>query len=122
MGGKAVPQRMNTDTLGNAGTCRCHTNEAVELACTHMLAAVAGKQPGVAGTHPPFLARRAQERVDGSRPPLAVSRLPRPAYECTPAPPPRSYGSGTCRHYQACRCSYAAAQLCHPSIGTKDRY
>ena len=31
-------------------------------------------------------------------------------------------GGGTRRHYQARRRSYAAAQLCHPSLGAKDRY
>src|SRR6516165_2853709 len=59
MGGKAVPQRVNTDTLGNAGARRCHANEPVELAPTHVLAAVAGEQPGLAGTHPPLRARGA---------------------------------------------------------------
>src|SRR5438309_11920390 len=59
MGGKAVPQGMNTNTLGNAGTCRCQANEPVELARTHMLPAVAGKQPGLAGSHPSLLARHA---------------------------------------------------------------
>ena len=34
----------------------------------------------------------------------------------------RSPGSGACRHYQACRRSHAAAQLCHPSPGAKNRY
>src|SRR6516225_12094463 len=37
MRGEAVPQRVNTDALGNAGTLRCHANEAVELAPTHVL-------------------------------------------------------------------------------------
>src|SRR6266403_1797476 len=60
--------------------------------------------------------------MDGSRPALAVSWLPRAAYECAPAPPARSHRSGTRRYYQARRCSYPAAQLCHPSLGTKDRY
>jgi hypothetical protein len=69
-----------------------------------------------------MVARRAQERVDASRPALAVSGLSRAAYECAAAPPDRSPGSGTWRHYQACRCSYTAAQFCHPSIGAKDRY
>src|SRR5215471_7280886 len=50
------------------------------------------------------------------------SQLPRAAYQCTPAPPDRSPGSGACRHHQACRCSHTAAQLCHPSPGAKDRY
>src|SRR6516225_5249207 len=57
--GKAVPQRMNADALGNAGTCRCQANEPVELARTHVLPAVAGKQPGLAGSHPSLLARNA---------------------------------------------------------------
>jgi len=30
MGGKAVPQRVNTDTFTNAGVLRCHANEPVE--------------------------------------------------------------------------------------------
>src|SRR6266481_6368652 len=59
MGGKAVPQGMNTDALGNAGPCRRQANEPVELARTHMLPAVAGKQPGLAGSHPSLLARYA---------------------------------------------------------------
>src|ERR1700732_5274659 len=59
MRGKAVPQRMNTDTLGDAGACRCHANEPVELARTHVPPAVAGKQPGLAEAHPSLLARDA---------------------------------------------------------------
>src|SRR5215472_7432428 len=59
MGGKAVPQRVNTDTLGNAGALGCHANEPVELAPTHVLSPVAGEQPGLAGTHPSLLARGA---------------------------------------------------------------
>src|SRR4029077_20532347 len=59
MGGKAVPQRMNTDTLGNAGACRGHADEPVKLARTHVLPAVAGKEPGLAGLHPSLLARHA---------------------------------------------------------------
>ena len=43
MRGETVPQGMNTDTLGNAGTCCRQTNEPVELARTHMLSAVARK-------------------------------------------------------------------------------
>ena len=43
MGGKAMPQGMNTDALGNAGTCCRQANEPVELARTHMLSAVARK-------------------------------------------------------------------------------
>src|SRR6201981_2212345 len=57
MGGKAVPQCVNADTCGNAGTLRCQANDAVELARTGMLPAVAGKQPGLAGRHPSLLAR-----------------------------------------------------------------
>ena len=34
MGGKAVPQRVNTDPFGNAGTSRCQANDPVELART----------------------------------------------------------------------------------------
>jgi hypothetical protein len=59
MGGKTVPQRVNTDTLGNAGACRCDANDPVELARTHVLCAVAGKQPGLVGIHPSLLARDA---------------------------------------------------------------
>src|SRR5499433_4237707 len=56
MGGKAVPQCMNPNTLGNAGTCRCQADEPVQLARAHVLPAVAGKQPGLTGTHPSLLA------------------------------------------------------------------
>src|SRR5246127_1053930 len=59
MGGKAVPQGMNTDTFGDAGTPRGQANDAVELARTGMLPAVAGKQPGLTGRHPSLLARGA---------------------------------------------------------------
>src|SRR5690242_7465568 len=59
MRGKAMPQCMNADALGNAGACRGQANEPVELARTHMLPAVARKQPGLAGSHPSFLARQA---------------------------------------------------------------
>src|SRR5436853_4852649 len=41
MRGEAVPQRMNTDALGNAGARRRQANEPVELARTHVLSAVA---------------------------------------------------------------------------------
>src|SRR5438477_9986305 len=34
MGGKAVPQRMNADTLGDAGTPRCQANDPMHLAGT----------------------------------------------------------------------------------------
>src|SRR5207237_10471490 len=59
MGGKAVPQRVNTDTLGNAGALGGHANEPVELAPTHVLSPVAGEQPGLAGMHPSLRARGA---------------------------------------------------------------
>src|ERR1700750_1865033 len=59
MGGKAVPQRMNADTLGDAGTPRCQANDPMQLARTRMLPAVAGKQPGLTGRHPALLARNA---------------------------------------------------------------
>src|SRR5690348_12381863 len=49
-----------------------------------------------------MVARRAQEGMDVSRSALVVSRLPRAAYECAPAPPDRSPGSGARRHYQTC--------------------
>src|ERR1700740_3480561 len=38
---------------------RCEANDAVELAPTRMLPAVAGEQPGLAGMHPSLLARGA---------------------------------------------------------------
>src|SRR5215831_2579975 len=69
-----------------------------------------------------MVARRSQEGMDASRSTLAVSRLPRAAHEPTPTAPARLLGSGTSRHCQACWGSYAAAQLCHPSAGAKDRY
>src|SRR5271169_3327294 len=59
VGGKAVPQRMNADTLGDAGTPRCQANDPMQLARTRMLPAVAGKQPGLTGRHPALLARNA---------------------------------------------------------------
>src|SRR5215469_5187971 len=59
MRGKAVPQRVNTDTLDNAGALCCHANEPVELALTHVLSTVAREQPGLAATHPSLLARSA---------------------------------------------------------------
>src|SRR5271169_7186815 len=58
-GGKAVPQCVNADTFGNAGTPRCQANDPVELARTRMLPAVARKQPGLTGRHPSLLARDA---------------------------------------------------------------
>src|SRR5215469_13785732 len=69
-----------------------------------------------------MVARRAQEGIDASRPALAVPRLPGTAHESAPAPPARLHGSRARQHYQGCRCSHAAAQLCHPSSGTEDRY
>src|SRR6516165_3218422 len=66
MGGEAVPQRMNADTLGDAGTPGCQADDAMQLARTRMLPAVAGKQPGLSGRHPALLARNA--------PPHAISR------------------------------------------------
>jgi len=69
-----------------------------------------------------MVARCAQEGMDVSRSALVVSRLPRATYECPPAASDRSPGSGACRHHQACRRSYAAALLCHPPLGAKDRY
>src|SRR6516162_4930268 len=59
VGGKAVTQRMNADALGDAGTPGCQANDAMQLARTRMLPAVAGKQPGLSGRHPALLARNA---------------------------------------------------------------
>src|SRR5215472_15904709 len=59
MGGKAVPQRVNADTFGNAGTPCCQANDPVELTRTGMLLAVAGKQPELTGRHPSLVARYA---------------------------------------------------------------
>src|SRR5215472_16818542 len=59
MGGKAVPQCMNTNAFGDAGTPRRQANDAVELARTRVLPAVAGEEPGLAGMHPSLLARGA---------------------------------------------------------------
>src|SRR5215813_13874936 len=59
MRGEAVPQRMNADPLGDAGTPGCQANDPVQLARTRMLPAVAGKQPGLTGRHPALLARDA---------------------------------------------------------------
>src|SRR5438477_10918801 len=59
VGGKAVPQRMNADALGDPGTPRCQANDPMQLARTRMLPAVAGKQPELTGRHPSLLARNA---------------------------------------------------------------
>src|SRR5215469_7877438 len=59
MGGEAVPQGMNADTLGDAGTPRCQANDPMQLARRHVSPAVAGKQPGLTGSHPALLARNA---------------------------------------------------------------
>src|ERR1700741_703684 len=59
MRGEAVPQRVNTDLLGDAGTPGCQANDPMQLARTRMLPAVAGKQPGLTGRHPSLLARDA---------------------------------------------------------------
>src|SRR6201981_3593420 len=59
MRGETVPQRMNADTLGDAGTPGCPANDPMQLARTRMLPAVAGKQPGLTGRHPALLARDA---------------------------------------------------------------
>src|SRR5215470_13305134 len=69
-----------------------------------------------------MVARCAQEGLDVSRSALAVSWLPRAAYECAPAASDRSPGSRACRHHQAGRRSYAAALLRHASPGAEDRY
>ena len=52
-----MPQCMNTDAFGDAGTPRCQANDAVELARTGVLPSVAGEEPGLAGRHPSLLAR-----------------------------------------------------------------
>src|SRR6201992_1686359 len=52
VGGEAVPQRMNADTLGDAGTPRRQANDPMQLAGSHVSPAVAGKQPGLTGRHP----------------------------------------------------------------------
>src|SRR5215472_16187694 len=59
MRGEAVPQRMNADPLGDAGTPGCQANDPMQLARTRMLPAVAGKQPGLTERHPALLARNA---------------------------------------------------------------
>src|SRR5215471_897999 len=59
MRGEAVPQRMNADTLGDAGTSGDQANDPMQLARTGMLPAVAGKQPGLTRRHPALLARNA---------------------------------------------------------------
>src|ERR1700739_2832724 len=59
MGGEAVAQRMNADTLGDAGTPRCQANNRRQRAGSHVSPAVAGKQPGLTGRHPALLARNA---------------------------------------------------------------
>src|SRR5205823_6246187 len=59
MGGKAVPQCVNADAFGNAGTPCCQANDPVELARTRMLPPVARKQPVLTGRHPSLLARDA---------------------------------------------------------------
>src|SRR5437016_14004521 len=59
MGGKAVPQCVNADAFGNAGTPCGQANDPVELARTRMLPPVARKQPVLTGRHPSLLARDA---------------------------------------------------------------
>src|SRR6516165_340679 len=59
MRSKAVPQGMNPDAFGDAGTPRCQSDDAVELARTRVLPAVTGEEPGLAGIHPSLLARGA---------------------------------------------------------------
>ena len=49
MGGKAVPQCVNADTFGNAGTPCCQANDPVQLTRTRMLPPVARKQPVLTG-------------------------------------------------------------------------
>jgi len=57
--GEAVPQRMNADPLGDAGTPGCQANDPMQLARTRMLPPVARKQPVLTGRHPSLLARDA---------------------------------------------------------------
>src|ERR1700753_1976521 len=59
MGGEAVAQRMNADTLGDAGTPRCQANDPMQLAGSHVSPAVAGKQRGLTVRDPALLARNA---------------------------------------------------------------
>ena len=42
MRGEAVPQRMNADTLGDAGTPRCQANDPMQLARTVLSALAPG--------------------------------------------------------------------------------
>src|SRR6516165_7430017 len=82
MGGEAVPQHMNADTLGDAGTPRCQANDPKQLARTRMLPAVTGKQPGLTGRHPALLARNAPPFMqyleqDGRENDVAILLAPR---------------------------------------------
>src|SRR5215469_7204507 len=82
MRGEAVPQRMNADTLGDAGTPGCQANDPMQLARTRMLPAVAGKQPGLTGRHPALLARDAPPFVqylenDGRENDVSILLAPR---------------------------------------------
>src|SRR5438270_12742486 len=67
MRGEAVPQRMNTDALGNAGARRRQADEPVKLARTHVLPAIASKQPGLAGAIQPFFSAPGPQAADRSR-------------------------------------------------------
>src|SRR6201997_4806773 len=82
MRGKAVPHGMNADALGDAGTRRCQANDPMHLARTHVLPAVAGKQPGLSGRHPSLLARNAPPFMqyleqDGRENDVAILLAPR---------------------------------------------
>src|SRR5215469_10491845 len=82
MRGEAVPQRMNADALGNAGTPGCQANDPMHLARTHVPLAVAGKQPGLVGRHPSLLARNAPPfaqylEQDGRQNDVAILFAPR---------------------------------------------
>src|SRR6516164_4987898 len=75
MRGEAVPQRMNADTLGDAGTPGCQANDPMQLARTRMLPAVAGKQPGLARDAPPLMQYRKQDGRENDVPILLALAL-----------------------------------------------
>src|SRR5215470_7006589 len=76
MGGEAVSQRMNADTLGDAGTPRCQANDPMQLARTRMLPAVAGRQPALlARNAPPFVQYLEQDGRENDVPILLALAL-----------------------------------------------